>query len=150
VGEVIQRFKERFEMWRDEQRQGSSGPPAGRKIGRNPLLWGVFLAIGALIPPYHTRSFIDMLIPAAAVVFLVFYVVKSRFAWHVLAAEVFCVTPLYVILSPSWRLQTFLHPSIIWFPIISTCVFAGLLFWSRGRYFAYLEQQRQMRDDQRI
>src|SRR5437667_11042436 len=124
--------------------------PSEIKPRRNPLLWGVFLAIGALIPPYHTRSFVDMLLPASAVVFLVFYFVKSRFAWHVLAAEIFCVTPLYVFLSPSWQLQTFLHPHIIWFPIIGTCVFAGLVFWSRDRYLAYLEQQKQSRDEQRI
>src|SRR5437870_4781869 len=120
--------------------------PPETKSRRNPLLWGVFLAIGALLPPYHPRSFVDMLLPAWAVVFLVFYFAKSRFAWHVLAAEIFCITPLYVFLSPSWRLQSFLHPRIIWFPIIGTCVFAVLLFWSRGRYFAYLEQQRQLRD----
>jgi hypothetical protein len=110
----------------------------------NPLLWGALGAVGAFLPPYHFREFLDLLLPASALLFLVFYVAKSRFAWHVLAAGLLIVIPLYAFLSPSWRLYSALNPGIIWFPIIGTFVFAGLLLWSRKRYYSYVEQQRKL------
>jgi hypothetical protein len=117
------------------------------KPPRNPLLWGALGTIGAFLPPYHFREFFDVLLPSSAILFLAFYFAKSRLAWHVLAADILIVIPLYAFLSPSWRLQRALNPGIMWFPIIGTFVFAGLLFCSRKRYFLYLEQQRQMRVD---
>ncbi len=114
-----------------------------RKLRHNPLLWGVFGAIAALLPPYRFRDFLDLLLPAAALIFLIAYFLRSRFAWHILAANVLIVTPLYMFFSPSWHLQLILHPQITWFPIVATCVFALLVFWSRNRYFSYLEQQRE-------
>ena len=119
------------------------------KCRRNPLLWAAIGSIGAFLPPYHFRDLLDYLLPATALVFLAFYFAKSRFAWHVLVADFLLVGPLYIFLSPSWRLQTLLHLDIIWVPIVATCLFAGLLFWSRGRYLAYLEQQKQFVIDQR-
>jgi hypothetical protein len=142
MSELLQRFRERFQIWREERERGAWGPPSGSKPRRNPLLWGVFAAIGALLPPWHFRDALDVFLPALTVVFLVFYFAKSRFAWHVLAADLLIMGPLYVFLSPSWRLQRFLHPSIIWVPIVITLVAFGLLIWSRKRYFQYLEQQR--------
>lgn len=108
---------------------------------RNPLLWGVFMAIGALLPPYEFRDLLDPLLPALALVFLFLYFVRSRFAWHALAVEGLVIAPAYAFFSPSWRLQIALHPQIIWFPIIATCVFAAFVFWSRRRYFSYLASQ---------
>src|SRR4051794_7841218 len=125
-------------------------PPDEPKRRPNPLLWAAIGSIGAFLPPYHFRDLLDYLLPAAALVFLVFYFAKSRFAWHVLVADFLVVGPLYIFLSPSWRLQRLLHPGIIWVPIIGTCLLAGLLLWSRGRYFAYLEQQKQSAIDERI
>lgn len=112
------------------------------KPARNPLLWGLFAAIGSLLPPYHFRGLFDLLLPASALVFLLLYFLRSRFAWHVLATYILLAAPLYILLSPSWRLQTILHPSFIWFPVIGTCVCAILVFWSRKRYFSYLETAR--------
>lgn len=113
-----------------------------KKRRRNPLLWGVFMAIGALIPPYEFRVLLDLLLPASGLVFLLLYFLRSRFAWHALAVEIIVIAPAYVLFSPSWRLQTVLHPQIIWFPIVGTCLFAALVFWSRRRYFSYLASQR--------
>src|SRR4029077_3820138 len=78
---------------------------------------------------------------AVSVLFIILYFVRSRFAWHVLAADIFVITPIFVLLSPSRRLQLYLHPQIIWFPILGTCVFGALVIWSRKRYFAYLEKR---------
>jgi hypothetical protein len=125
-------------------------PPDEPKCQRNPLLWAAIGSLGTFIPPYHFRSFVDFLLPAAALLFLIFYILKSRYAWYVLAADILFVSPLYIFLSPSWRLQTFLNSRIIWVAIIGTCLVATLLFWSRGRYFAYLEQQKQHGIDERI
>jgi hypothetical protein len=150
MSELLQRFRERFQLWREKREGGAWGPPSGAKLGRNPLLWGLFGAVGVLLPPWHFRDALDVLLPASAVVFLVLYFAKSRFAWHVLAFDVLCIGPLYVFLSPSWRLQRLLHPSIIWVPIVGTCFLAVLLFWSRGRYFTYLQQQKQAAVDDRI
>jgi hypothetical protein len=124
-------------------------PSKDPKPRRNPLFWAAFGTIGAFLPPYHFRDFLDVLLPASAVVFLWLYFAKSRFAWHVLVADLLVVIPLYAFLSPSWRLHRALNPSIIWFPTIGTFVFAGLLFWSRKRYFSYLEQQ-QLRIDKSV
>jgi hypothetical protein len=107
---------------------------------RNPLLWGVFGAVVALLPPYRFRDLLDLALPASALIFLIAYFLRSRFAWHVLAANVFIIAPLYVFLSPSWRLEMSLHPGIIWFPVVGTGLFALVVLWSRRRYFTYLEQ----------
>ena len=109
MSELLQRFRERFQLWREKREGGAWGPPSGAKLGRNPLLWGLFGAVGVLLPPWHFRDALDVLLPASAVVFLVLYFAKSRFAWHVLAFDVLCIGPLYVFLSPSWRLQRLLH-----------------------------------------
>ena len=143
MSDLLQRFRERYEIWRDEHEAGTSGPLSGDKPPyRNPLLWGLFLAIASLLPPYHIRSSMDLLFPAVSVLFIILYFVRSRFAWHVLAADIFVITPIFVLLSPSWRLQLHLHPQIIWFPILGICVFGALVIWSRKRYFSYLEKRR--------
>ena len=122
-------------------------PPMEKpKPRRNPLLWGALGTIGAFLPPYHFRNVFDVLLPASALLFLVFYFAKSRYAWHVLAFDLLIVLPLYSCLSPEWRLHRALNPSVIWFPIIGTVAFAALLFWSRNRYISYLEQQRRLQE----
>jgi hypothetical protein len=150
MSELLQRFRERFQMWHEERLDGPSGPPAGGRSVRNPLAWAVLGAIVLLLPPYHFREAFDVMLPISALVFLAFYFARSRFAWHVLAAELLIITPLYVCFSLSWRLQRAMHPWIIWVPIVGTVLVAGLLFWSRKRYFAFLEQRKQSRDDERI
>jgi hypothetical protein len=143
MSELLQRFRERYEIWREEREGGPAGPPSGQKPRRrNPLLWGLIAAIASLLPPYHFRSFVDLLLPTAAAVFIIFYFMRSYFAWHVLAVDIFVITPVFVLLSPSWRLQLHPHPQIIWFPIVGTCIFGALVIWGRKRYFAYLEQPR--------
>ena len=107
-------------------------------------------AIVLLLPPYRFREPFDLLLPVSGLVFLAFYFGKSRYAWHVLAAELLIVTPAYVFFSFSWRLQRAMHPWIIWVPIIGTVLIAALLFWSRERYFAYLEQRKATAADERI
>jgi len=123
-------------------------PKKDSKRKRNPLLWGVFAAIGALLPPYRFRDFLDLLLPASALVFFFAYFLRSRFAWHILAVNALVIAPLYMFLSPSWRLQVALHPQILWFPIVWICIFVFLVFWSRKRYFSYLEQQRETACDE--
>jgi hypothetical protein len=151
MSELLQRFRERFQMWNEERLGGPSGPPAGgNKPSRNPLLWGAFGAAGALLPPWHYRDASDLLLPASAVIFLIFYFSKSRLAWHVLAAELLVVTPIYVFFSFAWRLQRALHPWITWVPVVLTLPILGLLFWSRKRYFRYIEQQKDHAADERI
>ena len=122
-------------------------PHEAPKRRRNPLWWGAIGAFATFLPPYHFRDFADFLLPGAAVLFLIFYFAKSPFAWHILAANILLISPLFVFLSPSWRLQRHLHPEIIWFPIVATIVFLGLLFWSRRRYVEFLEQQKQIRSE---
>ena len=113
------------------------------KRRRNPLWWAALGAFATFLPPWHFRDFVDFLVPGAAVLFLIAYFAKSRFAWHILAANILFVTPMFFFLSPSWRLQTYLHPEIIWFPIVTTIVFLALLFWSRRRYLEYLAQSKE-------
>src|SRR2546429_354247 len=104
--DIIERFAGRFEIWRDERQGGPAGPRSGDKPPyRNPLLWGLVGAIVSLLPPYHIRSSIDILLLAAAVLFIILYIIHSRFAWHVLAAAIFVVFPLFVLLSPAWRAE---------------------------------------------
>ena len=150
MSELLQRFRERFQMWHEERLDGPSGPPAGGRPVRNPLAWAVLGGFVLLLPPYHFREAFDVMLPISALVFLAFYFARSHFAWHVLAAELLIITPLYVFFSFSWRLQRAMHPWIIWVPIVGTVLVAALLFWSRTRYFAYLEQRKQSRDDARI
>ena len=146
-------------MWHEERLHGPSGPPAGqvqesaqrvRTPVRNPLRWGVFVAIVLLLPPYRFHDPLDVMLRASGVVFLAFYFARSRYAWHVLAAHLIVVAPLYVLLSFSWRLQRALHPWIIWVPIIGTVLAVVLLLWSRKRYFLYLERHRERAADQSI
>jgi hypothetical protein len=113
MSELLQRFRERFQMWHEERLGGPSGAPAGggRPL-RNPLSWAVLGAIILLLPPYRFRDVFDLMLPTSALVFLGFYFARSRFAWHVLAAELLIVTPLYVFFSFSWRLQRAMHPWI--------------------------------------
>lgn len=68
---------------------------------------------------------------------------RIGYAWHVLVIELFLVTPLFVFFSFTWRLQRALHPWIIGVPVIGTVLIAALLFWSRKRYFKYLENMKQ-------
>lgn len=84
-----------------------------------------------------------MVLPISGLVFLGFYFAKSRYAWHVLAMELLVVTPLFVFFSFAWRLQRALHPWIIWVPVVGTVAIAALLFWSRKRYFDYLDNLKQ-------
>ncbi len=149
MSELTQRLKERLEIWHEERKGGSSGAPSEPPepcSRRNPLVWGIFVAIGALLPPWHFRDASDLLLPACGILFLVLYFVSSRFAWHVLAAHLLVVVPLYVFLSPSWRLQRLLDPRIIWFPAVCTIAALAFLIWSRRRYFEYLRQQKQPRE----
>ena len=159
MSEVLQRFRERFKMWHEERRHGPSGPPAGHVEGqpqhraapaRNPLSWGVVVAVIWLLPPYSFRDIYDFMVPASAVAFLAVYFARSRFAWHVLAIQVLVLVPLWVLFSFEWRLQRVLHPWIVWVPIVGTLFVAVILLRSRKRYFAYLEQQKHRVADERI
>ena len=143
MNELLQRLRERFQMWREEKQDGPSGPPAGGKPLRNPLSWAVLAAAVILLPPYHFREPFDLMLRASALLFLGLYFTKSRFAWHVLAAELLIVSPLYVFFSFSLRLQRALHPGIIWVSIIATLLCFGFVVSSRRRYFEFLEQQKQ-------
>ena len=117
---------------------------------RNPLSWAVLWAIVSLLPPYRFRDSVDVLLPLSGLVFLPFYFARSRYAWHVAAAGLLIATPAYVLFSFDWRLQRAMHPWIIWVPIIGTTLVAALLFWSRKRYFAYLEQRKASAAEERI
>jgi hypothetical protein len=150
MSELLQRFRERFQMWHEERLDGPSGPPAGGRTARNPLSWAVLGAVVLLLPPYRFGDISHFVLPVSGFVFLAFYFSKSRFAWYVLAAELLVVTPAYIFLSFDWRLQRALHPWITWVPIVATLPIVALLFWSRKRYFTYLEQQKDHATDERI
>ena len=159
MSELLQRFRERFQMWHEEQLYGPSGPPAGHveeparhhvRPTRNPLSWAVLWAIVSLLPPYRFRDPVDVLLPVSGLLFLPLYFARSRYAWHAAAAGLLIATPAYVLFSFDWRLQRAMHPWIIWVPIIGTVVFAAVLFWSRKRYFAYLEQRKDSAANERI
>ena len=134
-------------MWRQEQEEGPYGAPAGEgpsenRISRNPLSWALLVAVVLLLPPYDSRSFFDLMRPVSALAFLAFYFAKSRFAWHVLAAELLIISPCYVFFSLSWRVQRALRPGIEWVPIVCTLLMLVFVIRSRRPYFDYLEQQR--------
>lgn len=112
-----------------------------RKRRRNPLRWAAFASSVVFLPPYHFHPLVDFLPRAAAVVFLGFYFFRSRFAWHILLTNCLIIYPLYTFLSLSWRIQIALHPRIIWFPVVTTPLLAAFLFWSRERYFVFLEEK---------
>lgn len=107
---------------------------------RNPLVWGVFVAIGALVGAYRFRDFPDLLWAGSAIVFLVFYFLRSRFAWHALAVNLIVAAPVHMFFAPSWRLQRTLHPDIIWFPLAYMCIAVSFVIWSRRRYLSYLNR----------
>lgn len=148
MSHFLQRMRERYDAWRDEKRGSAADWPSGndRLHPSNPLRWAVLGAIILLLPPYPHRDIFDLMLPGSAVVFLVFYFVKSRFAWHVLALEILVGIPLYTFFSYSWRLQRTLHPGITWVPAIGTILIATFLFCSRKNYFRYLAQQKTKRD----
>ncbi len=150
MSELLQRFRERFQMWHEEKLDGPSGPPAGGRPARNPLSWAVLGAVVLLLPPYRFGDISHLVLPVSGLVFLGFYFSKSRFAWHVLAAELLVITPAYIFFSFDWRLQRALHRWITWVPIVATLPIVRLLFWSRKRYFTYLEQQTERAADERI
>ena len=146
-------------MWHEERLHGPSGPPAGHTAeaeqrtitpSRNPLFWGMWVAIVLLLPPYRLSDPLDVMLRASAIVFLAFYFARSRYAWHALAAHIVVVTPVYALLSFSWRLQRALHPWIIWVPIVGTVLGGLLLLWSRKRYVGYLEHTNERAVDERI
>ena len=107
---------------------------------RNPLVWGVFVAMGAIMGAYRFRDVPDVFWAGSAIVFLVLYFLRSRFAWHALTVNLMVAAPLYMFLAPSWRLQLGLHPGIIWFPVVYMCVAVSYDVWSRRRYLSYLSR----------
>ena len=98
-----------------------------------------------LLPPYRFHESFDLLLPVSGLVFLAFYFARSRYAWHVLAAELLIVTPAYVSFSFSWRLQRAMHPWIIWVPIVGTVLIAALLLGRGGGILHILSSGRQPR-----
>ena len=137
-------------MWREEREEGPYGAPASGKPRRNPLSWAVLVPVVLLLPPYHFRGVFDVILPASGLLFLGLYFAKSRFAWHVLAAALLIVLPLYIFFSFSWRFQRALHPGIIWVPIVGTLLTLIWVVRSRRPYFEYLEQQHQSEEHERI
>lgn len=154
MSELLRRFRDRFEMWCEEQRGGPSGAPSGGSDpaarARNPFFPAVLGAVIVLLPPYHFRDPFDVVLQASALVFLTFYFARSRYAWHVLAVELLVFLPLSFLFSSAWRLLRASHPWVVWVPIVSTALLLAFLVWSRPRYFAYLEQRKAAAANERI
>lgn len=109
------------------------------------MLWGLFAAIGALLPPYHLHNFLRVILIAAFLLFLGLYFLKSRFAWHVIAIAVVAITPLYVLFTPPDAGLKLELPNLLWFHVAFFCIGVLLVLWSRKRYFTYLEDQKVLR-----
>src|SRR6266404_6974599 len=112
----------------------------------NPLWWGALAALAVLASDvydfaahHHTPHFWTAIRSAAFIIFLLFYLQKSRFAWHTLGVIIVCITPLEVLLTPvdpALKLRT---PHLIWIHVGFLCLGLLLLLKSRRPYFAFID-----------
>jgi hypothetical protein len=150
--ELIERFSYRFQLWQKE-RYGDYSPADPKCL--NPLRYVAFAALALTImdvaEPFIFHRAMDVIsimhIPVA-LLFLLLYQFRSRWAWHVVAAWVLLSFFGYWILRLSGlsRYQPRPHePSIFFVVVFHAALCAGLFIWvwrARERYFRYLEDNR--------
>jgi len=111
----------------------------------NPLWWRALAALAVLAGDvydftahHHAPHFWPAVRSAAFIVFLVFYLQKSRFAWHTLAVIVVCITPLEVLtpVDPGLKLRA---SHLIWIHVGFLCLGLLLLLKTRRPYFAFID-----------
>ncbi len=113
---------------------------------RNPLAWlafvsGLGIARGAwqLLSGHNSQILVlvDLLVWVA---FLILYLRRSRFAWHVIMFLFGCWAPL-----EAWIFRAIAHkvsPSLLVFlgTLLLWLAFVGYVVWLRKRYFVYLDR----------
>ena len=152
--ELIERFSYRFQLWQRE-RYGDYSP--ADPTARNPLRFVAIVAVISVIlgvtePFVFHRTFdvVAMIHIFAAVVFLLLYQSKSRWAWHLVVASVLFTPVLYWILRLGGhaRYQPRVHSlpgEVIGVLLQLGFVVAVLvwLFYIRERYCRYTEHAQQ-------
>jgi hypothetical protein len=87
----------------------------------------------------HAPHFWTVIRSVAFVVFLVFYLRWSRFAWHTLGIIIVCLTPLEVLLTPTDPGLKLRAPHTIWIHVGFLCLGLLLLLKSRRLYFLFID-----------
>jgi hypothetical protein len=153
--EFIERFSYRFQLWQRERYGDYS--PADPTAPRNPLRFVAIVAVmsvilGATEPFVFHRAFdvVAIIDISVAVVFLLLYQSKSRWAWHLVVAWVPFTLLLYWILRLSGhaRYQPRVHSltAEVIGDLFQFAFFAAVLVWLlhiRDRYFRYTEDAQQ-------
>lgn len=117
----------------------------------NPLWWAAFAAaIGLgvnLIPSNWSAALTPLGIARTAgfLVFLILFVQRSRFAWHVFAVTVGLIIPINILVSHSIAMENIIRPGIVWlyglFGVLALC----LVWRSRKRYLRFVAKYEEER-----
>jgi membrane protein required for beta-lactamase induction len=92
-----------------------------------------------LVAHQHAPQVWTAIRSVAFIVFLVFYVRRSRFAWHTLGVIIVCVIPLEVLLTPIDPGLKFRAPQLIWIHVGFLCWGLLLVLKCRRPYFLFIE-----------
>jgi hypothetical protein len=150
--ELIERFGYRFQLWQRE-RYGDYAP-ADPKC-QNPLRYVAFAALALTIMDvaaplvfHRAMDVMEIVQIPVAILFLVLYQLRSRWAWHVVAAWIpFGFFAYWILRSSGYsRYQPRPHePSVVFTAVFHAALCAGLFLWvirARTRYFRYLQDER--------
>lgn len=149
--ELIERFSYRFQLWQRERYGDHS--PADPTAPRNPLRLVAIVAVISIIvgvtePFVFHRAFdvVGIMGISVALVFLVLYQARSRWAWHLVAAWLPFTLVLYWILRFAGyaRYQPRVHSPAaevigVLFQLTFSAAVLVWLFYIRERYFRYTE-----------
>ena len=139
---MVQRFLERFQLWRQEKN--------AERQGTNPLTWFALVAALALVYDAYTLITSHQLPwPALAtlpllIAFLALYIRKSQWAWCFIPVMgvSFLIQLPFIYASSQPRIR-----SGLWFSLLFGVGFIAYGFIFRKRYYAYLEANRLSRYD---
>ena len=115
------------------------------KATTNPLILAALVAVLAVagavyqmfVQPHLNPLHIIRLI--AFLIFLALYLLKSRFAWHVMVIALLVITPLYVLL-PRVQSQS-MRPETIWIVTIVSLICLVYLWRVRQPYFRFIQEE---------
>jgi len=149
--ELIERFSYRYQLWREDREAERWGPDAMR---RNPLRYVALAALMSLVldtadPFVFHRAFDAMAIVhiPIALLFLILYQTKSKWAWYLVAAWVpFTFFAYWILRFAGYsRYQPRAHESSAFIVALFHVALSGALFmWLlrvRLRYFGYIEDE---------
>lgn len=149
--ELIERFNYRFQLWQKERYEDHWG--ADPAASRNPLRFVAVVAVISLVidatEPLVFHRAVDIAgiirIPVA-LVFIILYQLKSRWAWHLIVAWwPFAFVAYWLLRFAGYlRYQPRVHSVAfnLGFIFFDVALFVAVLIWlirARDRYFRYIQ-----------